>query len=142
VTVDYFLNLLWLCLGVAALLAARGFSHEGEKTRFGSFRFISVVLVLAALFPYVSAMDDTLQLAQLGTSSTSIGWTRHQVADGHRANDLVWLFESMGDSVLPPAPAFVPRLTYLKFVTVPHFDELGRPSPPSLGRSPPISAPV
>ena len=141
-TVDYLLNLIWLCLGAAALFATRGCRPMGETKRFRSFRFISVVLVIAALFPYISALDDTLQLAQLGRAAGARSWTQKRAPDSHHANELVWLFESMGDSVLAPAPAIAPRFSYLKLVSVPDFTELGRPSPPSLGRSPPCSAPV
>jgi hypothetical protein len=137
VTVDFFLNLIWLCLGVAALCAARRFTPERETSRFRSFRFISVVLMLAALFPYISDMDDTLQLAELWHGSANRGWTQHRAADSRRAHELVWLFESMGDSVLAPVPSIVPRFSYMKLASLPDFDELGRPSPPSLGRSPP-----
>jgi hypothetical protein len=137
VTVDYLLNLIWLCLGVVAIFATRGSMPVGETTRFRTFRFVSVVLVLSALFPYISALDDTLQLAQLGHTPGVSSWTQRRAPDGHHANDLVWLFESMGDSVLAPAPAIAPRFNYLKLVSVPEFTELGRPSPPSLGRSPP-----
>jgi len=142
VTVDYFLNLIWICLGVAALFATRGFRPEGEKGRFRSFRFVSVILVLSALFPYVSAIDDTLQLAQLQGVSANQTMASHQSSDGHQANDLVWLFESMGDSVIAPPPVIVPRFCYLKLAILPEFDELGRPVPSSSGRSPPRSAPV
>jgi hypothetical protein len=138
VTVDYLLNLTWLCLGVVAILATRGSAPVGETKRFRSLRFISVVLVLSALFPYISALDDTLQLAQLGRATGVRSWTQKRAPDGHHANELVWLFESMGDSVLAPAPVIAPRFSYLKLVSVPEFTELGRPSPPSLGRSPPV----
>ena len=141
-TVDYLLNLIWLCLGAVALCATRGSRPITETKRLRSFRFISVVLVIAALFPYISALDDTLQLAQLGRAAGARSWTQRRAPDGHQANELVWLFESMGDSVLAPAPPIVPRFSYLKLVTIPDFNELGRPSPPSLGRSPPRSAPV
>jgi hypothetical protein len=139
VTVDYLLNLSWLCLGVVAIFATRGSAPVGETKRFRSLRFISVVLVLSALFPYISALDDTLQLDQLGRVASAGSLTQRRAPDCHHANELVWLFESMGDSVLAPAPAIAPRFSYLKLVSVPEFTELGRPSPPSLGRSPPVS---
>ena len=141
-TVDYLLNLIWLCLGVVAIFATRGSMPIGETKRFRSFRFISVVLVISALFPYISALDDTLQLAQLGPAAGARNWTQRRALDAHPKNDLVWLFESMGDSVLAPAPAIAPRFSYLKLVTFPDFNELGRPSPPSLGRSPPRSVSI
>jgi len=141
VTVDYFLNLIWLCLGVVALFATRGSRPAGETKRFCSFRFISVVLVISALFPYISAIDDTLQLAQLGRAGAARNWTQRRAPDDRHPNELAWLFESMGDSVLAPAPVIAPRFSYLKLVVIPDFNELGRPSPPSLGRSPP-GAPV
>ncbi|MGA7413827.1 MAG: hypothetical protein WBW33_25350 [Bryobacteraceae bacterium] len=141
-TVDFCLNLIWLCFGAVALCATRGSRPIGESKRFRSFRFISVVLVISALFPYVSALDDTLQLAQLGPAAGARTWTQRRASDTHQANELVWLFESMGDSVLAPAPAILPRFSYFKLVNIPDFNELGRPSPPSLGRSPPRSAPV
>jgi hypothetical protein len=142
VTVDYLLNLIWLCLGVVAIFATRGSMPLGETKRFRSFWFISVVLVLSALFPYISALDDTLQLAQLGPAGAARSWTQRRPSDGCYASELAWLFESLGDSILAPAPAIVPRLSCFKLVSLPEFNELGRPSPPSLGRSPPRSAPV
>lgn len=141
-TVEHLLNLIWLCLGAAALCATRRYGPIGETKRFGSFRLISVVLVIAALFPYISALDDRLQLAQLGPAAAARNWMHRRADDNRRANELVWLFESMGDSVLAPAPAMAPRFCYLKLVALPDFKELGRPAPPSLGRSPPGDAPV
>jgi hypothetical protein len=81
-------------------------------------------------------------LAQLRPAGAARSWTQKRALDGHQAHELVLLFESLGDSVLVPAPAIVPRFSYLKLVIVHDFNELGRPSPPSLGRSPPGSVPV
>jgi hypothetical protein len=135
---DLTLNLVWALLGAAALLAV---FRTDLKHRVGSpfasrlFHFIRTGLVVAALFPYISATDDMLQIAQVRAELGD-----HEKRSGHHSNghDRWRVFDSNESSVATSSFRLVIAFASVGIViaTVAHsFDSF---SPTGSGRSPPV----
>lgn len=138
-TIDFALNAIWLVLGASALLATRYARTKSAGNRLSTFRFVSVVVVLAALFPYISALDDTLQLAQLGGGMSTTPLVEHRTSVGHSASELVWLFESLNDVVTASPVTLSPRFAEATLTAEAGAREMNRPAVPSKGRDPPTA---
>src|SRR3954469_10389920 len=84
------LNLFWACLALMALISPLRICRR-SKRRSGKSRWLLVVgvgLIIAALFPYVSATDDVLRVGGLTHHANRDGTKQHGKTD-----DLVRLFE-------------------------------------------------
>jgi hypothetical protein len=137
VTIDFALNVIWLVLGASALLATRYARTKSAGKRLSTFRLVSVVVVLAALFPYISALDDTLQLAQLRSETSTTQRVEQRSQVGHSASELVWLFESLNDVVTADPETLSPRFAESTVTAEAGAREMNRPAVPSKGRDPP-----
>jgi FtsH-binding integral membrane protein len=94
------LNLTWLVLGLVAAVGTFRFVFRRDCGQH-SHRWASVVIVaviVAALFPYISATDDALRLSDL-TADSQQGQSPDSKVHGH--DGLRLLYETM-DSPLPP----------------------------------------
>jgi hypothetical protein len=139
VTVDIALNLIWLVLGAVALLATRYAPRRTTRRRLSTVRFVSVIVVLAALFPYISALDDSLQLAQV---RGKVQKTRDLESISHvgaHSSDLVWLFESLNDAETGNRTAIPPGFIEYTVTATAGYCEIHRPAVPSNGRAPPAA---
>ena len=116
---DTILNLLWLLLGLLALLATLRTNNKHV-----GLQIIGVALVIAALFPFISASDDLLRIEQA---------TQQRSANDH----LVRLYMNMETPVAVSAP----RLNFIQCFLLLVEPLLGkgieRSTPIRIGRSPP-----
>ena len=117
---DTALNLLWLLLGLLALAAT-----IRSKQRTTWLQILVVALVVAALFPFISATDDLVRIEQAARPSG--------------ANEqLIRLYTNMET----PLPAVAPELSFsLCFVllVLPLLTRsLDRSVPVGIGRAPPV----
>jgi hypothetical protein len=117
---DTALNLLWLLLGLLALVAT-----VRVKQRCTILQMLRVILVVAALFPFISASDDLLRIEQAA---------RPGGANGH----LVRLYTNMETPVAASAPLLAFTLCFMLLVAPLFGHSLERDEPISIGRSPPV----
>jgi hypothetical protein len=134
------LNLAWVCLGFAAL----GITiHASLRTneRFGRRRWLLVVgvaLIVAALFPYISASDDMLRIARLEAHhDKSGGTTKHGKTD-----DLMRLYEAMDTPLVCRIASITFTLFLIGFIFFIPEAGIDRNSPRKAGRSPPLPVSV
>jgi hypothetical protein len=113
------LNLLWLLLGLLALLA----TLRTKQKRVG-LRIMGVALVIAALFPFISASDDVLRIEQA---------TQHRSANDH----LVRLYMNMETPLAASTPQLSFTLCFLLLIAPLLGKSAERSAPFSIGRSPP-----
>jgi hypothetical protein len=116
---DTALNLLWLILGLLALLATLR-----PKQKITWLQILGVALVVAALFPFISATDDLLRIEQA---------TRPTSANEH----LIRLYANMETPLQTEAPLLSITLCFLSLVLPLLRPNLERSVPITIGRSPP-----
>jgi hypothetical protein len=116
---DTALNLLWLLLGFSALLA----TLRTKQKRVG-LQIVGVALVIAALFPFISASDDVLRIEQT---------TQHRGANDH----LVRLYMNMETPLAVSAPQLSFTSCFLLLIAPLLGKSVERSTPFSIGRSPP-----
>jgi hypothetical protein len=116
---DTALNLLWLLLGLLALVA----TLRTKKKRFG-LQIVGVALVIAALFPFISASDDLLRIEQA---------TQQRSANDH----LIHLYMNMETPMAVSAPKLTFVSCFLLLVEPLLGKSIERSTPIRIGRSPP-----
>lgn len=134
---DTALNALWVLLGAIALAwTLRARYRKAPRPSIGatSLHMIRLALVLAALFPYVSATDDVVQI-QTFDQQHSQGHPSSQ----NQNKDLVRLYEAMDT----PLVCRVQEITFVPFfvalVITPVVKRSSRSEPGESGRSPPVA---
>lgn len=139
--IDSTLNLVWAGLGLAALVLMAWVdyrNHGVRPVRSRLLRLVGVALVVTALFPYISATDDVLQIehvaAEMGGHERS---TQHQ-----HLNDLLRLYDTIDNSLMTHGCSFSLALVFLSLVINPVFERSERSTPNFGGRSPPQTLPV
>jgi hypothetical protein len=136
VPLDLTLNLLWLLLGALAI----GITLRASSVRGGSvsWRLAGIVLVVAALFPFVSATDDILRVEHYTTEHDS---SEHGHHTGQRnttsSDDLIRLYEALDAPVTPDIAVLAFVLLFVSFVAIFAGAVLTRVAPGESGRSPP-----
>jgi hypothetical protein len=133
---DIALNLVWLLLGITALsFAVRAALNARPANRSSAWlHIVGVALVVAALFPYISATDDLVRSQNLSTRQD-----RDHGRSGTKApnDNLIRLYETL-DS---PLACVTCTLTFTFFavwiVFAPAVKRSWRVAPSSTGRSPP-----
>lgn len=133
---DATLNLVWASLGLAALVLMAWIDYRNQGIRpFHSrlLRFIGVSLVVAALFPYISATDDMLQIEHVATEMGG-----HDKRSQHQhLNDLLRLYDTIDNSLVTHGFSLSLALVFLSLVVNPVFRRCERSTPNYGGRSPP-----
>jgi hypothetical protein len=130
VPLDLTLNVVWLLLGVLALAISFGMSSRRPGSR--RWQLARIILVLAALFPFVSATDDILRVEHYTSDHDG------QHSHGRTPNDdLVRLYEAMDAPVIAQASGIAFVLLFVSFVTIAATTLLTRVAPYAAGRSPP-----
>jgi hypothetical protein len=132
------LNLTWLLLGVAALActAQAAFRQRPEERHAPAWlHIVGVGLIIAALFPYISATDDIVRIEDLSSQHDSRHPGKHSNTD-----NLVRLYETMDTPWVCPVPAVVPIFFFVSFLFAPLATLIERIAPFEAGRSPPLQA--
>jgi len=130
---DTALNLVWLSLGLVAL----GSTVRASVRRGNSpwLHILGVALIVAALFPYISATDDLVRSENLSTQPD-----RSHSPFGKKApnDNLIRLYETL-DSPLACATCVLTLTFFTVWVILsPAFARDRRVAPASAGRSPPL----
>lgn len=132
------LNLAWLLLGVIALastIRAATRRTAKEKSAPAWLHIVGVALIVAALFPYISATDDILRIEHLSAQENS-----HHPARKSSTDDLIRLYETMDTPLVVRVPVLIFTLFFLAFVVAPTIRLVGHFTPAEGGRSPPLPA--
>jgi hypothetical protein len=122
---DCFLNLLWLLLGLSALLAATCSSRKRL-----CLDIVGVALVIATLFPFISATDDMVQIEQTKTQQTGPN------------DNLIRLYQAMEAPLAVSAPRLFLTLAVIFLLVAPSVRGIQRSTPACSGRSPPALVPA
>lgn len=123
-----------MVLGLAALLGSIHAVCLGKEKERHSRRWLLVVgvgLIVAALFPYISATDDVLRIDHEQTQNS------HGPGQKHKTDNLMRLYETMDTSIVCRIQPFIFTLIFTAFVTVLVLRDVALIAPATAGRSPP-----
>ena len=132
------LNLAWLLLGVLALActAHAAFRRPPERRRAPAWlHIVGVGLIVAALFPYISATDDIVRIEHFSS--------QHDSSHPHKqskTDDLIRLYETMDTPLTCPVCQVVLIFFFVSLVFAPLARLIERIAPFEAGRSPPALA--
>jgi hypothetical protein len=132
---DTALNLLWLLLGLAALAStARAALRRTPRLRKTSawLHVVGVALIVAALFPYISATDDVVRAEHFSAQHDRGHTGKHT-----RIDNLVRLYEAMDNPLLCEAREIALVLFFISLIFTPAIRAANRMVPRQAGRSPP-----
>jgi uncharacterized membrane protein HdeD (DUF308 family) len=137
---DTALNLVWALLGVIALASTVCAAvHARSHRRPAWLHIIGVALIIAALFPYISATDDLVWTENLAT----------QHADDHSSpakktsnSNLIRLYETLDTPLACATCSLSIVFLAIWFVLLPTLKRDRRAAPTRAGRSPPVAASV
>lgn len=136
---DAALNLAWGLLGLAALVRTirASLGRSASQNRAPAWlHVVGVALIVAALFPYISATDDVIRIEHFSAQQS-----HHQhPSKKHGNNDLIRLYETMDSPVISPAVVLVFALFFISLVIAPFGTLLDRGERLESGRSPPFAA--
>ena len=139
---DTALNAVWLVLGIVALgSTVRSRIHitrsrvAGEESHATPawLHVCGVALIVAALFPYISATDDFLRIQYLNVQHGQ----QNPVKPGSDTN-LMRLYEAMDTPVVSQVQQIAFVLFFVFLVAVRVFAVTSRSTPLQSGRSPPL----
>ncbi len=129
------LNLVWLLLGLLALAGtARAALRRpaGPKRASAWLHIIGVGLIVAALFPYISATDDALRAEHFNAQHDGSPPGKHS-----RMDNLIRLYEAMETPELCQACEVAFIFFFFSLVFTPAIRAVNRIVPLQAGRSPP-----
>ena len=133
---DTALNLAW---GLLVLLALAGtirtsFGRPISHNRAPAWlHVVGVALIVAALFPYISATDDVIRIEHFSDQQN-----QQHPAQKHGNDDLIRLYETMDSPVISPVVVLVFALFFISLVIAPVSALLDRRERFEGGRSPPF----
>jgi hypothetical protein len=133
---DTALNALWLLLGAIVMgwmLCARYRNGPRRSVCATSLQAIRFALVLAALFPYVSATDDVVRIQTLDQHHD-----RSYPARQTQNQNLLRLYETMDTPLVCRVQEIAFVLFFVALVLAPVVKCSTRSEPSESGRSPPI----
>ena len=137
---DTALNLVWLALGIIALGATvRIALHAHPQNRSAAWlHIVGVALIVAALFPYISATDDIVRSEGISTQD------RSHAPDGKKApnDNLMRLYETLDSPLVCKTCTFTLTFFALWVVFTPAPKRDHNVAPDFAGRSPPALAPA
>lgn len=132
------LNCLWLALGLAALASTvRSCTAGGRGCRSAPtwLHVCGVALIVAALFPYISATDDILRIQHLNAQQDK------QHSAKKTANDeLIRLYEAVDSPIICQVQQLSVAFVFLGLVALSAIALLSLTMPSESGRSPPAFA--
>ena len=128
------LNGVWLVLGVCALASTirAAFRHRGGSAW---LHVVGVGLIVAALFPYISATDDVLRIENLTSQHDHRYPAKHS-----RIDDLMRLYETMDTPLVCRTTQVAVTLLFVTLIFTPVLRAIERIAPLQAGRSPPMTA--
>lgn len=136
---DSALNLIWLLLGICALASIL----RTRRKRSGAphhapiwLHVCGVALILAALFPYISATDDVLRIEHMDAQQAS-GHHPQQPGKKGPIDSLLRLYEAMDTPVVCAVREISFTLFFISLVIAPVLRVVNRSAPLKSGRSPP-----
>jgi hypothetical protein len=137
VQLDLILNMVWALLGALALSAV--FVADARERCFRPFRhralhIIGTALVVIALFPYISATDDVVQIEH---ANADAGQHDKQSGQHRPGNDLWRLYDASDHSVVASCAFVAPSFTFVSVVDTPAAIISETSVPQAAGRSPP-----
>jgi hypothetical protein len=133
VAFENILNGVWLLLGFIALIAIRA---RSTKSRSPVLCCIGVALVIATLFPIISASDDIIRIQHLERGHES----QSQRSNSHKrtTDSLIRLYEAM-ESPLAVTPVRVCFVLFFAFLIVSLCNpDVRQRTIAQSGRSPPL----
>ncbi len=131
---DTALNLVWLVLGVIALgSTARVALRDAANRSSACLHIIGVALIVAALFPYISATDDLVRSEEVSSHQG------HDRAPAKKTpnNNLVRLYETLDSPLACAKCVLTLTLLAIWIVFLPAPKQYRRAAPSWNGRSPP-----
>jgi hypothetical protein len=134
---DAILNIIWLLLGLVGIAVTVA---RPTKSRSPILCSIGVALIVAALFPIISATDDVIRIQHL--ERTHASQKSNPNSDSHRrtGDNLVRLFEAM-ESPVAVAPIRISFTLFFAFLLLPLCIAYVRQRTVSQGgRSPPLAS--
>lgn len=132
------LNVAWLLLGILALActAHAAFRSPAVPRRAPAWlHVVGVGLIVAALFPYISATDDVVRIEHFSSQHDS----RHP-GKQTKTDDLIRLYETMDTPLVCPVSEVALILFFVSLVIAPLTALLEHFAPFEAGRSPPLRA--
>ena len=133
---DTALNLLWVVLGIAALASTiRATLIRNPHPSAAWLHIIGVALIVAALFPYISATDDLVRTEHL-TSTHG----QHQSSSGKKTptDNLIRLYETLDSPLACATCAIAITFFAIWVVFVPIASWNRNTASECVGRSPPL----
>ena len=133
---DTALNLLWLSLGLVALAStARSALHRktGSKGAAAWLHIVGVGLIVAALFPYISATDDVLRTEHFNSQHDG-----SHPGKQSRMDNLIRLYEAMDTPLLYGTCEVALTFFFISLIFTPTILAANRIVPLQAGRSPPF----
>lgn len=129
------LNVVWLGLGFLALAntirMALDKRHAPRRGR-AWLHIVGVALIVAALFPYISATDDILRVEQLNSHEHA---QHHGKQNG--SDNLIRLYETMDTPLVGHVSEVEVTFSFVSLVPAPVPNAIDRVAPFEAGRSPP-----
>ncbi len=132
---DAALNLVWMLLGLLALIGtirAALRRHPSETSAPAWLHIVRVALIVAALFPYISATDDVLRIEDFNSQHGH----QHPSKES-RNHNLMRLYETMDTPLVCPTCEVSLTFFFISLVFTPLVTALERIAPLRAGRSPP-----
>lgn len=131
------LNVAWMLLGALALgfTAHAAFRRRPEERRAPAWlHVVGVGLIVAALFPYISATDDVVRIEHFSSQHDS-----HHSRKQSKTDDLIRLYEAMETAWVSPVAHVPLTFFFVALVFVPVATLVERIAPSEAGRSPPLA---
>ena len=135
---DTALNLVWLVLGVFALASTLRARRQTSVFVRGPvwLHLCGVALIVAALFPYISATDDVLRIQRMDLQQTE--GHQHQSGNKGSSDALIRLYETMDTPVITVVTQVEFVLLFISLVVAPILRTVDRVTLLQGGRSPPL----
>lgn len=132
------LNVAWLLAGALALAftAHAAFRRAPrEHSAPAWLHIVGVGLIIAALFPYISATDDLVRIEHFSSQHES-----HHSGKQNKTDDLIRLYEVMDTPWICPVTEIALIFFFVSLVFTPLATLIERIAPFEAGRSPPVAA--
>jgi hypothetical protein len=134
------LNLVWLLLGVLALTGTIRSTYRKRAFYVPRNAWLHVVgmgLIVAALFPYISATDDVLRIEHFSEQQKQAGTSRSS-----QTNDLMRLYQTLDTPVIADTRQATLTFIFVMLVSTLLVRLIERSTPLQSGRSPPRCVPA
>lgn len=131
---DSLLNLVWLLAGLVALICTARSTFRDDTCHRGPkwLLLVGVGLIVAALFPYISATDDVLRIDDFHSHES-----RGHQGSQPKTDNLIRLYETTETAVACQTAPLVLTFFFVAFVLPFSEARLDRTAPQLAGRSPP-----